>query len=149
MKTDPPRCEATPQIVTNKISREIHRLDRILFEGDAKVKAEGAWWWIIRNRRGTAIAFAGMRACLMPENKGFAILTRAGVRRKYRGNGLQKQLIRARIRMARRQGFRELLAYVLGNNLASANSLIACGFRLYAPAEFWAGKKALYFRLVL
>ena len=90
-----------------------------------------------------------MRACLMPENKGFAILTRCGVRRKYRGNGLQKQLIRARIRMARRHGFRELLAYVLGNNLASANSLIACGFRLYTPAEFWAGKKALYFRLVL
>jgi hypothetical protein len=36
-----------------------------------------------------------------------------------------------------------LITYTLGNN-PSANSLIACGFRLYAPAEAYAGKAALY-----
>ena len=53
--------------------------------------------------------------------------------------------------MARKHGFNELVTYVMAYNLASANNLIRCGFKLYRPAqpELWGGKTALYFRKTL
>ena len=73
-------------------------------------------------------------------------MIRSGVLSKHRGQGLQKRLIKARIAMARRHGYQEIVTYVLDWNLASANSLIACGFRLYNPESKYAGSKAFYFR---
>jgi GNAT superfamily N-acetyltransferase len=128
---------------------DVATLDKLLFESDEPVKPEGSWWWVARDWRGRAMAFAGMRACKHEANEGLALLTRAGVRARHRGQGLQKKLIKARVALAKRQGFREVITYVLGWNLASANSLIACGFRLYTPQEKYAGEKALYFRKVL
>ena len=101
---------------------------------------------MIRDTKGTPIAFGGLRGCKHEANKGLAYMIRSGVRSKHRGQGLQKRLIKARIAMARRNGFSEIVTYVLDWNLASANSLIACGFRLYTPADYYAGKKAYYFR---
>lgn len=141
-----PKCEADPENLPKKVSQEIARLDRILFESDAPVEQAGCWWWFIRDSKGRPIAFAGLRPCKEPSNLGLAYMIRAGVRAKYRGRGLQKKLIRARVAMARRRGFREIVAYVLEWNLASANSLIACGFRLYTPTSKYGGETALYFR---
>ena len=76
-------------------------------------------------------------------------MIRSGVLPPYRGKGLQKELIQARVTLARRHHFQEVVTYVLNWNLASANSLIACGFRLYHPAEQYAGKSAYYFRKAL
>lgn len=140
------RCEATPDSLPERVLLDVATLDKLLFESDEAVKPEGSWWWVIRDWRGRAIAFAGMRACQHEANKGLALLTRAGVRTRHRGKGLQKRLIKARVAMARRHGFREVIAYVLSWNLASANNLITCGFRLYTPESKYAGDKALYFR---
>lgn len=141
------RCIATPDRLTDAARAEIHRLDRILFSSDHEIKGDNCWWWTIEDR-GEAIAFAGLRPCQEPHNAGLAYLIRAGVRRTHRGRGLQKQLIRARVRMARKHGFNELVTYVMAYNVASANNLISCGFKLYRPAnpEDWGGKTALYFR---
>jgi RimJ/RimL family protein N-acetyltransferase len=141
------RCIATPDRLTDEARAEIHRLDRILFNSDHEITPADCWWWIVEDH-GEAIAFAGLRPCQEPSNAGLAYLIRAGVRRTHRGRGLQRDLIRARVRMARRHGFDEVVTYVMAYNMASANNLIACGFKLYRPAnpEQWGGKSALYFR---
>lgn len=46
-----------------------------------------------------------------------------------RGHGLQKRMIRARVRYARRAGFQWAWTYTAVFSLASMRSLIACGFR--------------------
>lgn len=73
-------------------------------------------------------------------------MVRSGVVTKWRGQGLQKRLIKARVNMARRHGFSSVITYVLDWNLASANSLISCGFKLYTPNVKYAGNKAYYFK---
>jgi len=143
------RCEATPWKLPPKTAKEVLRLDRIAFSEDAATDLEDCWWWVIRNEKGRGVAFAGLRGCRHPSNKGLAYMDRSGVTPKHRGKGLQKRLIKARISMARRHGYKEIVTYVLAWNLASANSLIGCGFKLYHPAEKYAGSKAFYFRCVI
>lgn len=140
------RCEARPDRLPASVKAEILRLDKILFSEDQSVDPTGGWWWLIRDRKGKAIAFGGLRGCRHPSNKGLAYMIRSGVLGKHRGRGLQKKMIKARIAMARRHGYKEIVTYVLSWNLASANSLIACGFRLYHPQDKYAGSKAFYFR---
>jgi len=139
------RCEARPDRLPDSVRSEIMRLDKILFSEDQPVDPDAGWWWLIRHN-GKPVAFGGMRACKESCNKGLAYMIRSGVLTKHRGKGLQKSLIKARIAMARRHGFKQVVTYVLDWNLASANSLIACGFRLYTPATKYAGAKAFYFR---
>jgi RimJ/RimL family protein N-acetyltransferase len=140
------KLEATPDNLPDKVASDVALLDRILFEGDDPVKVRSCWWWLIRDNNGRAIAFAGLRACTYEVNQGLAYMLRVGVRAKHRGNGYQKKLIKARVALAKRKGFTEIITYVLNWNLPSANSLIACGFRLYDPAVKYAGNSALYFR---
>lgn len=46
-----------------------------------------------------------------------------------RGHGLQKRLIRARLRYGRRAGFQWAWSYTATFSVASMRSLIACGFK--------------------
>jgi GNAT superfamily N-acetyltransferase len=64
----------------------------------------------------------------------------------YRGKRLQRRLIRARLRWAKRNGFVWAHTYTLPSNPASSRSLIACGFRPYWPARPWAGAVCYWFR---
>lgn len=120
-------------------------LDAKCFPEDYRVKPEGAYWWI-DEEKGVPVAFAGMKVCAADYNRGLGYLSRAGVLAKYRGQGRQRRLIHARVAQAGRLGLAEVVTYVMAANLASANSLIGAGFRLYHPAERWGGKEALYFR---
>ena len=140
------RCEARPDRLPSEVESDIMRLDKILFSEDQPVDPSNGWWWIIRDAKGKPVAFGGIRGCKHPSNRGLAYMIRSGVLTKHRGKGLQKKLIKARIAMARRRGYKEIVTYVLDWNLASANSLIACGFRLYTPESKYAGSKAFYFR---
>lgn len=51
------------------------------------------------------------------------------VRPESRGAGIQKRLIRARIRFARKQSYLRCWTYTATFSIASMRSLIACGFR--------------------
>jgi GNAT superfamily N-acetyltransferase len=66
----------------------------------------------------------------------------------HRGQGVQKRLIRARIRQARALGWNWLITDTYLNP-ASANSLIATGFKMYEPSQPWGAKQTLYWRLKL
>lgn len=141
-----PRLEAWPDNLSPQAAGDVARLDRMMFGGDEPSELSGRWWWIVRDRKGKAVAFAGMRPCHAEVNKGLALLTRAGVMTGFRGKGIHQALIACRVRYAKKKGFKEVVAYVKGRNFASCNALAACGFRLYEPSVRYAGEDTLYFR---
>ncbi|MBE7466745.1 MAG: GNAT family N-acetyltransferase [Planctomycetes bacterium] len=74
-----------------------------------------------------------------------AHLERSAVEREYRGRGIQRQLIRARLRMAQKLGAKRVLTYTHRNNWPSANNLIGLGFRL----RRYQAKEFIHFEFVL
>lgn len=122
--------------------------------GDNAGPCDGILWWIAyngqylakrhcRSRDGAAIACAGLKI-LPAEKVGF--LYYACVLPKYRGQGIQKRLIRVRVRKTAIFGLAGCITYTLPHNCKSANSLIAEGFRMYYPENPWQGKDVWYFR---
>lgn len=124
------------------IFRELRRLQRLCLPGDTVYPtSEGTWW--IAYHDGQVAGFAG----LVPSSRWLetGYLCRAGVLPEHRGRGLQKKLIKVRIAHARRLGWRWLLTDTR-QNPPSANSLIACGFKMYDPAHPWGFKDSVYWR---
>jgi GNAT superfamily N-acetyltransferase len=76
-------------------------------------------------------------------------LSRSGVLPAFRGRGIQKRLIRVRLKYAATLGLEWAVTYTATYNPASANALIACGFRAFLPAYQWAGPGWNYWRKAL
>jgi GNAT superfamily N-acetyltransferase len=104
------------------------------------------WWWIATSDDGEPIGFAGLIPSARWADCGY--LCRAGVVPHARGQGLQKKLIRLRMRQALTNGYRWVITDTF-ENPASANSLIACGFKMFDPSAPWGAKGTLYWRLKL
>ena len=85
-------------------------------------------------------------AALVAHGPAAGFLARCGVLPDYRGQGLQRRLIRARASYARRIGLPLVYTYTVVGNPASSNNLIKCGFVLYRPEWRWAGVDCLYWR---
>lgn len=85
---------------------------------------------------GEVVAFGVLRPVRSDPEYGY--LARAGVAPSHRGQGLQRKLIRVRERAARAQGMRVIVTDTSHENLASSNSLIREGYKLYAPIKKWA-----------
>jgi RimJ/RimL family protein N-acetyltransferase len=98
-------------------------------------------WWVMLYC-GEIIAYCG---CIYSE--GVCLFNRAWVRSDFRGKGIQKKMIKARIKSAKHNS-NAIVTYVTNDNPASANSLIACGFRIFTPAYQYAGKDKIYFRKI-
>lgn len=111
------------------------------FEGPEK----GNEYWVAKIV-GTEfpVAFCSIRPLTNEPNVLF--LSRAGVLRGWRGQGLQKRMIRARLAWARRNGWREAVTYTTHDNYASIASLIKAGMNLYTPENPWGTDHALHFR---
>lgn len=137
--------ELTPNIQPPHIVKDIKRLDKILFSGDKRIDLKGNYVWIIRDQ-GKAVAYGGMRPCQMKDNEGLVLLTRVGVLPEYQGKGFQKKLIRARVRKAASEGYKEVVVYVRWWNAASINALVGCGFKAYQPAVAYAGTNVVYLK---
>jgi len=73
-------------------------------------------------------------------------LCSSGVLPEARGRGLQKRLIKARVRWAEKQGYYYAFTYTVPHNPASSRSLISCGFRPYWPSKPWAGDVCYWHR---
>jgi GNAT superfamily N-acetyltransferase len=118
----------------------LHQLQLICLPGDEPASTEDGWWWI---------AYDGDRpigfAALFPSVRWFdcGYLSRCGVVPSARGKGVQKQLIRVRVRKARSIGYVWLVSDTT-DNPASSNSLIASGFKLFNPSRPWAFRRSLY-----
>lgn len=136
--------------MTYRIQREdtplaVLPLDQECFPSDHRPVLENSLWWVVWRGR-EPVGYAGLRVCENAQNKGLGFLSRAGVLREHRGRGLQRRLIRAREAEARSLGLSELITYVALWNCVSLNSLVACGYRFYRPADKWGGKESLYLR---
>ncbi|MBS4046580.1 MAG: GNAT family N-acetyltransferase [Alphaproteobacteria bacterium] len=129
----------------SEISETIEKLHRITLREDEVPDLLRGHWWLVYNGVGQAVGYCGLYPSYRYANAGYLI--RAGVAAKHRGNGLQKRMIRVREAKARRLGWDWLFSDTC-ENPASANSLAACGFRMFEPKLPWNSnhKLALYWR---
>lgn len=104
----------------------------------------GYWWIAIKN--GVDIGFAGLVHSSRWTD--CCNLVRAGVVPDHRGQGLQKKFIRVRIRQAKALKMNWIVTSTY-DNPASANSLIACGFKMFDPSVPWMTRHTSYWRLKL
>ena len=95
-------------------------------------------WWVITSGN-IIIGYCG---CAFAE--GLCIFVRAWVHKDYRGKGLQKKMIKLRIKSA--YDCHTAITYTTIDNCPSANSLISERFKLYTPEYAYGGREMLYFQ---
>lgn len=126
-----------PEVVST-----LYRLQKLCLPGDRPMEVSDGFWWVAKVN-GVECGFAALVPSSRWSDCGY--MARAGVLPLYRGRGIQKKLILARVQKARRLGWRWLISDTT-DNPASSNSLISCGFKLYKPMNPWSFKSALYWR---
>jgi GNAT superfamily N-acetyltransferase len=101
------------------------------------------YWYVVYTQNNEAVGFGGV----VPSSRwsDTMYLCRAGVTRAHQGRGLQKRLLRARIRKAKALGMNWVITDT-NENPASANNLISTGFKMFEPSEPWGFKTALYWK---
>jgi GNAT superfamily N-acetyltransferase len=99
-------------------------------------------YWIAKDETGTAVGFCIAKR-LASERCVF--LERAGVLPIANGRGLQRRMIRARLRWARSEGFTAVITYTTYHNWQSIVNLLREGFRFYSPEDPWVGTNVHYF----
>jgi RimJ/RimL family protein N-acetyltransferase len=109
------------------------------FKGCNNEFHENREWWVAVNNKNEIIAYCGSVYA-----KGICIFIRAWVEPKLRGKGMQKRMIRLRLKRAREVS-RIAITYTTPDNYNSANNLISCGFKLYGPEYAYGGRQMLYF----
>ena len=119
-------------------TKEIFKMDDKMFSGchnlrdmDGEIHYWHAW------NKGVIIGY-----CATKVFDDFIFMARSGVLEGFRGNGLQKRMIKARERF---HGDGMYITYSLPANPASTNSLISCGYKVYWPEEPYAGENMIYF----
>ena len=109
---------------------------------DTVLSPKVGWWWMAYCD-GRLAGFAAMlQSSKIPQA---AYLARAGTLEAFRGRGLQKKLIRERLKFAKDLGLTQAITDTT-DNVASANALIATGFRMFEPDDPWGSPNTLYWR---
>jgi GNAT superfamily N-acetyltransferase len=125
------------------VADELRLLHELTFFGDAPAPdTDTGHWWLVYCGD-DPVAFAGLTPSTYGPCVGY--LKRVGVLPGHRGHGLHRRLTRVREARARRNGWR-LLVTDTTNNPHSANNLIACGYRIFAPVVPWAFPQTIYWR---
>lgn len=120
----------------------LRQLQRECLPADKPLNPLHGYWWIAYCGD-TAVGFAALTPSMQWSDTGY--LCRAGVVELFQGQGIQKKLIRARMRYAKKLGWQYLISDT-HQNPASSNSLISCGFKLYEPQAPWSFRDALYWK---
>ena len=120
-------------------------LQKKCLPNDKPYDTTSGYWWIA-TKNGVDIGFAGLVHSSRWSD--CCNLVRAGVVPDHRGQGLQKKFIRVRIRQAKALKMNWIVTSTY-DNPASANSLIACGFKMFNPSKPWMAKHTSYWRLKL
>lgn len=104
--------------------------------------SQGDWWVVWEGKE--PVGFASLKPTAADPTWGY--LARAGVVPAARGNGLQKRLIVVRESRARKLGMTTMVTDTANFNVASSNSLISRGYRLYRPARVWGFNDGNYWK---
>lgn len=118
----------------------LNELQAACFPSDCLESPSRGHWWILYHGE-TPAGFASIRDVQGEPSLGY--LSRSGLLPAHRGKGLQKRLIKVRLRQARRVGWKRVVSSTY-KNIPSANNLISCGFRLYRPTVPWGASGTLY-----
>ncbi len=137
---------AAPGELSDTDLKDIHDLHYMTFGYDFFTMEElkrGCHWWVIEHD-GWRVGFSGLQV-FSARKTGFVFLT--GVTKPHRNQGLKKRLVRAMEAKARKLGLTRMVSYADYWNLASANSLIGMGYKLYEPDNpKWGLKWSYFFR---
>ena len=118
-------------------------LQKVCLPADKVYPIAKGYWYVVYTQDGQAAGFAGIVPSARWSDTMY--LCRAGIVLSHRGRGLQKKLIKARIRKAKALGMNWVISDT-HQNPASANSLIAIGFKMFEPSKPWGFKTALYWK---
>lgn len=129
----------------DSIQMRLSVLQKKCLPNDKPYDTTSGYWWIAA-KNGVDIGFAGLVHSSRWSD--CCNLVRAGVIPDHRGQGLQKKFIRVRIRQAKALKMNWIVTSTY-DNPASANSLIACGFKMFNPSVPWMAKHTSYWRLKL
>ena len=129
---------------TKRQLQQVNQIQQAFLDDMPALGLEGRNWWLALVDDQVA-GYAGSKQV------GFDTwFNRCGVLKPYRGNGIQKRLIRYRIMQAKRAGSRQIWTYTVNGNHPSASSLITAGFRTADPDYAYFGTRdILYWRLLL
>jgi GNAT superfamily N-acetyltransferase len=127
----------------SQTGHELSALQKKCLPADCPFNVSQGDWWIVYDSKNLPCAFAGLVPSTRWARTGY--LCRSGVLPSHRGRGTQKRLIRARVRHAKKLGWEWLITDTY-QNPASANSLIACGFKMFIPTVPWGAEGTLYWR---
>lgn len=123
--------------------KALARLQKQALPYDDPLDTTDGYWWIAWAEDGRVAGFCALHPSQRWSDA--AYLSRAGVVPHYQGHGLQKRLIKARERFARRLGYVWLVSDTT-DNPPSANSLISCGFKTYLPSTPYVASTTVYWR---
>jgi len=124
---------------------EVRELNKLAFPYDEWI-GDDHTYWLATSEDGTSAGFCS--AVYRPE-RGYVFLSRAAVFPWARGLGLQRRMIRTRVRWARTTPADRVITYTASKNYESMLNLVRCGFRFYEPEVEYAGSKYHYLRLPL
>lgn len=99
-------------------------------------------WWVMLDED-IIVAYCGSIY-----SRGICIFNRAWVKKEYRGQGIQRRMIKTRLKAAA-YTCHIAITYTTLDNFPSANNLIDCGMRLYIPEYMYGGKDKMYFQKLL
>jgi GNAT superfamily N-acetyltransferase len=126
------------KVLNPNLYEELKELDYKVFNGcNDEFKSNRDWW--VMTSGNVIIGYCG---CAFTE--GLCIFVRAWVHKDYRGQGLQKKMIRLRIKSA--YDCHIAITYTTTDNCPSANNLISQGFKFYTPEYAYGGREMLYFQ---
>jgi len=107
------------------------RLDALCFPIDTPAALDGADWFIAWDGASPA-AFCAWKG-IDHDGTPVGFHFRAGVLPSWRGQGLQRQMVRLREAEMRARGLRRAVTYTDADGAASMRNLIAEGYRPYVP----------------
>jgi GNAT superfamily N-acetyltransferase len=126
------------RVISERLYLQLKELDKKIFYGCGNEFKKNRDWWVIEEE-GKIVAYCG---CIYSE--GICIFNRAWVHRDYRGNGIQRKMINARLKTAK-ESCNLAITYTTFDNVPSANNLIKTKFIMYNPMYKYAGDDKLYF----
>lgn len=130
----------------------VRAIDRAVLPGNYFEDPDmGNLYWLAELRDKTPVGYCSVRPTQYDPTH-TAFLSRSGVLPPYRGQGLQRRMIRVRVAWARRMSFQHVITYCGTYNVPSATNLIKEGFRPWWPPDSigpWAGEDVIYFRKTL
>jgi len=126
---------------TDKVD-QIRELHARIFPQDDKDILDTDELWQIADDNNELVGFCSARVL----DKEIIYFNWAGLLEKAWGQGLHKRMIKARVRWAKKNGFKYAITYTIIENIQSSKNLLKTGFELYIPDFEWGNEKCLYFR---